>query len=255
MCTADRFYHGSMTTTGSDSLGFRERDFALYRPELQRNEEYNDARLVIRRRLDAIGKAVCDALSTKDVSLTSRASLHHPYTFNGYKVASQCVYLSRGDKERKEIKRILGVELGKDLDQNFVHVLLVLEIYEHGMEVALRVHKDAWWDGENLKRSLKEAAGREEFARLLRSLPEYGLRIDDHRKIHACETMTPQELAEVCRFYTPGQHWLHVSRDLDREDPFVTEPGFLERVLEEFRRLLPAYVFMRWNTANNRLFG
>ncbi|MGE3165585.1 MAG: hypothetical protein AB7O52_11810 [Planctomycetota bacterium] len=249
-----------MATTDSNSIpadasGFRERDFALYRPELQRNEEYNDARLVVRRRLDAIGKAACAALSSKEVSLTSRASLHHPYTFNGYKVSSQCVYLSRGDKERKEIKRILGVELGKDLDQNFVHVLLVLEIYQHGLEVALRIHKDAWWDGENFKRRLKETVNREELARVLRALPEYGLRIDEHRKVHPCETMSPQELAEICQFYTPGQHWLHLSRDFDCEDPFVTDPGFLERVIAEFRRLLPVYILARWSADNNRLFG
>lgn len=244
-----------MTTTDSDQLGFRERDFALYRPELQRNEEYNDARLVVRRRLDTIGKAVCKALSSKDIGLTSRASLHHPYTFNGYKVSSQFAYISRGDKERKELKRILGVELGKDLDQNFVHVLLVLEIYQHGLEIALRIHKGAWWDGENFKRRLKASAGREELALLLRTLPEYGLRIDEHRKVHPCESMTAQELAEVCQYFTPGNHWLHISRDLDCEDPFIVEPGFLERVVEEFRRLLPVYAFARWSPSNNLLFG
>lgn len=241
-------------TTQEDELCFRDRDFELYRPELQRNEEYNDARLVVRRRLDAIGKAASKELASKTISFASRASLHHPYTFNGYRVRTQFAYLSRGDKERKDLKRILGVELGKDLDQNFAHTLIVLEIYQHGLEVALRIHKDAWWDGENLKRRLARQPDREEFATLLKELPEYGLRIDDHKRIHACESMTAAEVSETFGYFTPGNHWLHISRDFDREDPFVTEPGFLQRIIEEFRRLLPTYSFCHWSKKNNHLF-
>ena len=231
------------------------RDFDLYQEKFQRNEEYNDARLVVRRRLDAIGKHVAKVHADKTTTFNSRASLHHPYTFNGYRVSSQFVYLSRGDKERKDLKKILGVDLGKDLDQNFAHVLLVLEIYEHGLELALRIHKDAWWDGENVKRRLGVEAERETFAGLLRELPEYGLRIADHRRIHACETMTPHELAECMKYYTPGNDWLHISRDIDRDDPLIGSEEFLGWITEEFGRLLPVYRFLRWTNKNNFLFG
>ncbi|MEM7167933.1 MAG: hypothetical protein AAF581_20945 [Planctomycetota bacterium] len=231
------------------------RDFDLYQEKFQRNEEYNDARLVVRRKLDSIGKHLLTQLKSKTCNFNSRASLHHPYTFNGYRVSSQFVYLSRGDKERKELKRILGVDLGKDLDQNFAHVLLVLEIYEHGLEVAIRIHKGAWWDGENLKRRLAVESERKAFSELLQALPEYGLRIDDHRKIHACETMTPQELAECFQYYTPGNDWLHISRDLDRDDPIIDSEDFLDWTTSEFKRLLPVYQYLCWSSKNNHLFG
>lgn len=231
------------------------RDFDLFQEKFQRNEEYNDARLVIRRRLDAIAKHLRDALTEKTCTFNSRASLHHPYKFNGFRVSSQFAYLSRGDKERKELKKILGVDLGKDLDQNFAHVLLVLEIYEHGLEIALRIHKDAWWDGENVKRRLAAESEREAFTALLLELPEYGLRIADHRRIHACETMTPQELSECLKYYTPGNDWLHISRDIDRDDPLVGSEEFLEWTTKEFKRLLPTYKYLRWSSKNNHLFG
>ena len=238
-----------------EELRLTENDFTLYRKEFQRNEEYNDRRLVVRRRLDAIGKKLCKSLTTKSLSLTSRASLHHPYTFNGYCVRSQMVYLSRAEKERKALKRILGVELGKDLDQNYVHVLMVLEIDEQGVEVAIRVHKSAWWDGENLKRRLNSLEQREVFAGLLQQLHGYSLRIDDFQRLHACETITAKEIQETLGYYKPGDHWLHILQRFDRDDPFVTEPDFMERVEAEFSALLPTFTQINWSNKNNYLFS
>lgn len=235
-------------------LQFTAREFELYRPEFQRNEEYNEQRLVIRRKLDALGKLAAKQLSEKGCELTARASLHHPYTFNGYRVATQFMYLSRGDAERRALKRILGVDLGKDLDQNFQHTLLVLEISQEGLEVALRVHKDAWWDGENLKRRLQSAAEREAFATLVRVLTGYAVRVGDHRRLHPCESMTAAELGEMMRYYTPGEQWFHLFHRFAKDHPFVTEPGFSESLVAELHALLPVYRFVRWSPESNQVF-
>ncbi|MEE8142427.1 MAG: hypothetical protein V3T77_04950 [Planctomycetota bacterium] len=239
--------------SGTD-FQFLESDFERFRPELQRNPEHNAARLEVRRKLDALGKGLVEELREPDLALASRASLHHPYRFNRFKVDSQWVYLSRSPGERRELKRILGVELGKDLDQNYVHVILVLEIHHHGLEVALRIHKDAWWDGENFKRRTAKIAEREELSRLCSRLDGYGLRIHDHRRIRPCPELTAAEVAEARSFYTPGEHWLHVAREVPREHSFVSEAGFFERLTEEFRRLLPLYRYIRWTPENNYLF-
>ncbi|MCI0652598.1 MAG: hypothetical protein L0Z55_12035 [Planctomycetes bacterium] len=235
-------------------IRFLPTDFARFQPELQANPEYNAARLEVRRKLEALGKHLAATLAADDLAFAARASLHHPYKFNRFRVDSQWVYLSRADKERRRLKSLLGVDLGKDLDQNYVHAILVFEIHQHGLEFALRVHKDAWWDGENLKRKCAVAAERESLAACLRPLAGYGMQIHDYRRIHACETITPEELVETLRYYVPGEHWLHISRAVPSSDPLVAAEDFVSRTTEEFRALLPAYRFIRWTPENNWLF-
>jgi len=234
---------------------FPPTDFEKFHERIQRDSEFNDARLEIRRKLDALGKHLVSAISTKEVELVSRASLHHPYQHNGFRVASQWVYLSRGERERKAIVRHLGVDLGKDLDQNYTHSILVLEISEKGLEIALRIHKGAWWDGENLKRACASREYRTKLASQLQLLKEYGLRIGDHRRVRPCGELTERDLAEALSYYKPGDHWLHIERAIDRSDEFVTEPQFLDRVESEFRTLIPVYQIIRWSKKNDRLFG
>ena len=191
----------------------------------------------------------------RDVALVSRASLHHPYRFNRFKVDSQWVYLSRAEKERRALKRILGVDLGKDLDQNYTHVLLVIEIHEHGLEVACRIHKDAWWDGENLKRRAAQVEQREALAETpgrTGRLRDAG--IHDFKRIHDCANITASEIKDMLGYYVPGEHWLHVCQEFPRDCGFVTEPGFAPRVEQEIRTLLPLYRFATWSPENNFLF-
>ena len=234
---------------------FLASDFEKYRERLQRDPEYNDARLEVRRKLDAIGKYLVKKLATKDLELVSRASLHHPYRFNGFRVSSQSMYISRGEKERKAIVRHLGVDLGKDLDQNYTHTILALEIAEAGLQIALRIHQGAWWDGENLKRGLASRERRDELAAALNPLGEYGLRIGDNRRVRQCSGITERDLSEAMGYYTPGDQWLHVERNIERDDPFVTEDGFLDAIEEQFQLLLPPYRLMRWSKKNDQLFG
>lgn len=229
-------------------------DFERFRPEVQANPEYNAERLAVRRKLDAIGKALAQRLGSAGAALTSRASLHHPYRFNRFKVDSQWVYLSRADKERRQLQRILGVELGQDLDQNYRHTLLVLEIHQHGLEMALRVHKDAWWDGTNLERKCVRAPERERLAALLRELAGFGLHIHDFRNIHTCSSITSEELSETLRYYKPGEHWLHIEKEVPRDSTLVVADDFLAQLGTEFERLMPVYRFVAWSPENNFLF-
>ncbi|MEM7260925.1 MAG: hypothetical protein AAF488_02980 [Planctomycetota bacterium] len=239
----------------SDELTFLPTDFERFREELARDPIHNAQRLEVRRKLDAFGKRLGKTFADKDLAFSSRASLHHPYRFNAYKVDSQFVYLSRAEKERKSLKKILGVDLGKDLDQNYVHVLLTLEIHEHGLEVACRIHQNAWWDGENFKRKAADRARQGALVEALRGAAGFDLRVHDHRQKHLCETMTIEELSATLQYYTPGEHWLHVEQSIGRNEEFVTEPGLEERLVDEFRNLLPIYREIRWTQKNDMLFG
>ncbi len=236
------------------TLSFLPTDFERFRPEVQRDPVHNAARLEVRRKLDAFGKRLAKRLEGEGRKFGSRASLHHPFRFNAFKVESQFVYLSRAPGERKALKSILGVELGKDLDQNYVHVILALSINQPGLIAALRVHRDAWWDGQNIKEQMKQPKGRERLAAELGKAAEFELQIDDNRSRLPLESITPGALNEKLKFYTPGEDWLHVERSWDRDDPFVTEEGLEDRLTEVFETLIPAYEAIRWTTDNNWLF-
>ncbi|MFN0058995.1 MAG: hypothetical protein ACKVX7_11105 [Planctomycetota bacterium] len=236
-------------------LEFLPTDFERFRPELARDPIHNAARLEVRRKLDGFGKRLAKRYALAGETFVSRASLHHPYRFNAYKVETQFVYLSRSDVERNKIKKILGAELGADLDQNYVHTLITLEIHEHGLELALRVHQNAWWDGENLKRQAAREDARTRLAAALHALPGFAMRIHDFRREHPCETMTGAELVETFKYYKPGEHWLHIERALARADELVTVPGLESRLATIFDTLLPVYRAIRWSPENNFLFA
>jgi len=236
-------------------IQFLPTDFARYREELQTNPEHNPARLEVRQKLEAIGKHLTGVLSKGKTSFAARTSLHHPYRFNNNRVSNQRLYLSRSDKERKTLQRKLGVELSKEIEQGYTHTILVLQVNESGLECALRIHKSAWWDSENFKRSLATDEGRESFRNALESLAGYCLRIDDHRRARSCSDITSEDLQEVARYFVPGEHWLHIERSISTDDVFVTSDGILERLEAEFRGLLPAYEHIRWAPSNDRLFS
>ena len=239
----------------SDEVAFLPTDFERFRESVQTDPEFNEARLEVRRKLESIGKSAADALSASPYLLVARASIHHPHQFNGFRVAQQCTYLSRGKKERTLLKKHLGSEIGEDLDTDYIHTQLVLQIDEQGLIFALRIHAKAWWDGENLKRLLGDEDERPGIASALQPLEGYHLRVHDHKRTRKCKGIDDLELAEMRKSFTPGEHWLHVERRFERDDLFVTSGGFEQRAVAEWKRLLPAYRCFCWHPDNDRLFA
>ena len=238
-----------------EEISFLPSDFERFRDSVQADPEFNDARLEVRRKLDQLGKMGAQELSKPPHLLVARASLHHPHKFNAFRVASQWTYLSRGEKERKKLQGLLGEEIGKDLDHDYIHTMLVLEIDHAGLKIALRIHPKAWWDGENLKRQLQDEEVRPSIAQTLQPLDGYRLRIHDHRSSRDCTEIDDLELVEIRKHFTPGDHWLHVERHIARDQLFVTSGGFSQRVIAEWKRLLPAYRVFCWHSTNDRLFA
>ena len=230
-------------------------DFERFAPGVQGNAEYNDARLEVRRKLDEIGKSGVELLSDEVRDFTSRASLHHPHKINSFKVDRQRVYLSRGAAERQELESRLGQEIGEDLGSDYFHALLVLEIHQQGLMIGLKIHPKAWWDGENLRRQMGKQTCREALGAAMKQLDGYRLRIHDHKTSRPCETVDDIEWKSVRKHYTPGEHWIHIERQIEKESIFVTSGGFRQRVIDEWERLLPAYRLFGWHPSNDQLFA
>jgi len=80
-------------------VAFEEGDFHALSEGLAGDGQYNDRRLVTRRKLLALGKSAVRGAKADGCALECRTSLHHPHAFNGMRVHRQWTYLTRGKGE------------------------------------------------------------------------------------------------------------------------------------------------------------
>jgi hypothetical protein len=246
----------------AELAAFEEGDFHALSESLGRDPQYNDRRLVTRRKLAAVAKFAVDAL-TADVEvgggkleLQARTSLHAPHMFNHMRVRRIWAYITRGKKEKARLKRVLGAELAKDLDSSYRNAYLCVAIEEASLEVSLRIHPDAWFDGQNLvHRTQKEG-----FALLLpflNDLAGFRLKLDNWKGEWICGQLTADKLHEFFRYYKPGEHGLAVEQRFPA--PPGTRGGALApdvpaRLVTELRRLAPLYRLAAWSEESDHLF-
>lgn len=232
---------------------FDDVDFSVFEEHKRRDPFYNETRLRVKRKLAVLGKILEKSLPG-DLKLKHRTSLSHPYSFNSYYVASQWVYFARSEKDRKALKKHLGAELGADLDPNYIHLLLMVEIDVLGLTVALRIHNKAWWDGENLKKKCRDEGELEKLLFLLNPLEGFILSIHDWKKEYICGKLKKGDLINYFKYYIPGDHWLHLRSFLPREDPLTGTGEMLDWIREKVVALVETYQFIGWTPENNFLF-
>jgi hypothetical protein len=233
------------------SEAFLERDFKAYERHRQDDPEYNALRLSVRRKLKAMADATLADAKGLGVELSAQAGLHHPYTFNAYRVREQRAYLCRSPKERKKLASFFGEALGKDAETHYIQTVLEVCLDDQIVEAALRIHPQAWWDGEHLKKKvLQDPARMDELVAMLRALPAgFNLKLHDWKKDNWCAQAKAGELKETLGHYTPGNHWLHVQRQLPKEDALSMGPDAEQWVKASLLSLLPLYRFTLWSPA------
>jgi hypothetical protein len=228
---------------------FLERDFKAYERHRQDDPEYNALRLSVRRKLKGMVDGVAKEAKSLGVDLSAQAGLHHPYTFNSYRVREQRAYLCRGTRQRKKLAAFFGEALGKDAETHYIQTVLEVCLDDQIVEAALRIHPQAWWDGEHLKkRVLGDPAQMEQFCTLLKALPPgFNLKLHDWKKDNWCSAAKPGELKETFQHYTPGEHWLHVQRQLPKEDALSMGADAEAWVRSSLLALLSVYQFTLWD--------
>jgi hypothetical protein len=233
------------------SEAFLERDFKAYERHRQDDPEYNALRLSVRRKLKAMADATLADAKGLGVELSAQAGLHHPYTFNAYRVREQRAYLCRSPKERKKLASFFGEALGKDAETHYIQTVLEVCLDDQIVEAALRIHPQAWWDGEHLKKKvLQDPTKLDEFTTMLRALPKgFNMKLHDWKKDNWCAQAKAGELKETLGHYTPGNHWLHVQRQLPKEDALAMGPDAEQWVKASLLSLLPLYRFTLWSPA------
>jgi hypothetical protein len=180
---------------------FAEGDFHVLGSGLARDPQYNDRRLETRRKLLSLAKVfVARARTESGLVLEPRTSLHNPTSFNQMQVRRLWAYVTRAKKEKSRLRQTLGPELGKDLDAAYRNAFLCAAIESDGFEVSLRIHAEAWYDGQNLVKHVA-AGGFDEWKRRLDALGGYRLRLADWKGEWLCGSLTREKLEEFLRFY------------------------------------------------------
>jgi hypothetical protein len=242
---------------------FEEGDFHALSEGLSRDPQYNDRRLATRRKLAAIAQSAVKSLvddaraSGGELELLARTSLHQPHQFNHMKVRRLWAYVCRGKKEKSRLKRTLGAELAKDLDAAYRNAYLCVAVESDALEVSLRIHPDAWFDGQNLVNRVKKE-GRAIALALLNQARGYRLRLDNWKGEWICGELTGDRLTEFFKYYKPGELGLAIERRwpaphgargaaLDAQVP--------EQLVTELRSLGPLYRFVAWSQESEFLFA
>jgi hypothetical protein len=223
---------------------------------LSRDPQFNDRRLLARRKLAAVGKAAAARLEG-ELDLVARTSLHQPHVFNHMRVRRLWVYLCRGKAEKARLKRVIGAELAKDLDAAYRNAYLCAALESEAIEVSLRIHPEAWYDGQNLVNRVKQEGTSGWIAELNR-LNGFFLRLDDWKGEWRCGSLNSDRLAEFLKYYKPGEHALRVEKRYPA--PAANRGAALasdapRHLVDDLVALAPLYRFSAWSNESDFLFA
>jgi hypothetical protein len=242
----------------AELLPFEEGDFHALAPALARDPQYNDRRLVARRKLLSLAKVFQARAKERGLELDVRTSLHAPSSFNHMQVKRLWAYGCRSKAEKKRLKGVLGSDLGKDLDAAYRNAYLCVALENDALEVSLRMHADAWYDGQNLVQRVKKE-GFEPWKKLLNELEGYRLRLADWKGEWICGKLGNDKLEEFLKYYKPAEHALSVERrwpaPAGPARAALFAPHVPEEVVSELLRLVPLYRFSAWSGESDFLFA
>ena len=236
---------------------FEEGDFHGLAQGLDRDAQYDDRRLVARRKLATLAKELGKRAKSADLALDSRTSLHRPTQWNGNRVRRLWSYSMRPKAEKTRLRRTLGADLAKDLDAAYRNAYLCIALEADALEVSFRIHADAWYDGQNLVRRVK-AEGQEGLLEELRKLGGFTLKIADWRGEWPCADLEGSRLKEFLGYYVPGEHALAVEQRFPAPSGargHAFEDDVPERILTQAERLFALYRWAVWSKQSDFLFG
>jgi hypothetical protein len=236
---------------------FEEGDFHSLSSGLARDPQFNDRRLVLRRKLASLSKVFAAEAKAAGLELDVRTSLHAPSSFNHMQVKRIWAYACRTKAEKKRLKGEIGADLAKDLDAAYRNAYVCVAVESDAVEVSLRIHADAWFDGANLMNRVKKE-GTAGWMRELNRLEGFRLRLADWKGEWPCGALTREKLEEFLKYYKPAEHALSVERRWPapaggRSALFGAEVP--RSLVDEMMRLVPLYRFTAWSEVSDFLFA
>lgn len=232
-------------------------DFEALRPPRSRSADHNDHRLAARRRLEAVAKALATR-AKGDVKLDVRTSIHNPFPpVNGGRVERLWAYATRAKAAKTKLRKTIGADLAKDLDQAYRNGYLCAALEADAIEVSFRIHQDGWFDGRNLVKRT-QAEGLRPLLAILNELEGFRLQLADWKGEWICGELSIERLEEFFKYYEPGEHLFSVQRRWPAQEAVreaVLTPEVPVAMVEELARLVPLYRYAMWSDESDFLFS
>jgi hypothetical protein len=236
---------------------FEEADFHALSPGLCRDRQYDDRRLATRRKLLSLAKVYAERARAGGAEFDVRTSLHTPTTFNHNQVKRLWCYAARAKAEKKRLKGVLGADLAKDLDAAYRNAYVCCAVEHDALEVSLRIHADAWFDGQNLAARVKKEGVAGWQARL-NELDGFRLRLHDWKGEWRCGALSREQLEEFLKYYKPAEHLLAVERRWPAplgSRAALFGPDVPGELVAQMLRLVPLYRYTAWSQESAYLFA
>lgn len=236
--------------------GFTEADFDAYLPSRGGSNAFNRPRLEVKQRLVSLGRGLQQAAAGAGAALEARASEESPSVFNKRMVTSQWLFLWRDAEARRHLeavldqKRTLAATLA-DPTPFFRHAFLSVFLDAERVEVALKVHGDAWVDVRNLRARCHDDARRDELLAALRMLPAgavVGVTGGDAIPAGAVDGAS---LSATFDALTDASQWWFVGRSLPRAEAVALGAEIGPWITAGFEALLPVYRLAAWSADND----
>ncbi|MDP7061970.1 MAG: hypothetical protein QF489_03435 [Planctomycetota bacterium] len=220
-------------------------DFDLYEPRLQGDQEWNQRRLEVRKRLQSLGEGVVAAYAKLGIGLDRRESLHNPHATNGKRVRRQRTMVFRDKKSRKVLQNFLGKELGKDLDsaRNNVHFQICID--QGGCWWGLRIDDTAWYDLNVLVKRAEESEGQKALADACQAAPGFELELN-RGGARPLEKMTTRDWRDFAGVVQPGQSSMELIARMPKHAVVEAGDDFADGVIADLERLAPFYRLASW---------
>ena len=224
---------------------FHPADFELFEPRYQGDPEWNQRRLDVRHRLQALGEQLVAGFGAAGIALDRRESLHHPHHTNRKRVRRQRTMLFRDKKARKALQSFLGKELGKDLDSavNNIHFQVCLD--QQSCWWGLRIDAGAWYDLNVLVKRAEEGEGQQALAEACAAAPGFTLELD-RGGARALEAMGMRDWRDFAGVVRPGESALEIVARLPKEAACEAGEDLADGIVADLLRLAPFYRLASW---------
>lgn len=236
--------------------GFGPADFLAYEEHKWASNRFNLERMRAREKLQQLAGAAAGVAGVDALGLGMEATHDHPTIFNHKRVDAQWVFFARPEAERKRLSVLIDKEhplhrVVEDPAPHHLHAILGLRLDLAGLEVGLRIHRNAWVDVRNLGARCTSAEGRAALVALIAAVPG-GVVCAGGPEI-AGELVDDETLAPLSAGGEPETEWILVARRFDREDPLLTSPDLTTAVASTLGSLVPLYAFAAWREDNDHL--
>ncbi len=236
--------------------GFLPGDFGQYVAEKQSSNSWNRHRLEVKQRAMALGAAIQERLAGQGLSLSLEASDPNPSVWNKRRVDAQWVFLWRGPEERAALQAVVDRE--RKLADSILdptpfhkHVFLCCRIHDGGIEVGMRLHRDAWVDRKNLLSRCATDEGVAATVEVLRALPDRFIVSAPGAVEVGAHDVDAAAIDAILGAFGETSEWVAVAEEVGVPEAVDLAGALVDRAADSLAALVPVYRHVAWSRDND----